>query len=101
MCPNITRHDVYNELRRQARKAISSPEAVARTDNGEISVLEGAVTGNVRGKGGRPNGTTDVNKKVSNLSVIAAKNEIALTLDSEKKSLGKKRLRAGRLDEII
>ena len=59
------------------------------------------MTGNVRGKGGRPNGTTDVNKKVSNLSVIAAKNEIALTLDSEKKSLGKKRLRAGRLDEII
>ena len=33
--------------------------------------------------------------------MIAAKNEIVLTLDSEKKTLGNKRLMVGRLDEII
>ena len=33
--------------------------------------------------------------------MIAAKNEIYLTLKGEKKDLGKKRLRVGRLDEII
>ena len=27
VCPEITRHDVYNELRRQAREAVLSPDA--------------------------------------------------------------------------
>ena len=101
-----TRHDVYNELRRQARKAVLSPDAaavLAATDNRGGSVVDkGAKTGNgACNKGGRPVGTTDVKKKVSELSVIAAINDICLTLKVEKKDLGKKRLRVGCLDEII
>ena len=37
VCPDITRHDVYNELRRQAREAVQSPDAdlvLVATDNG-------------------------------------------------------------------
>ena len=61
-----------------------------------------ATGGGVRRKGGRPVGSTNVRKKVYELSVVATKNEIALTLDIEKKYLrGKKRLRVGQLDEII
>ena len=35
--PDITRHDVYNKLRRQAREAVQSPDAdlvLVATDNG-------------------------------------------------------------------
>ena len=100
VCPDITRNDVYNELRRQDKNANQSEhvEIPTPTDNMEAEDTDGVAA---RKKGGRPVGSTDVNKKVCVLSVIAAKNEIAITLDCEKKALGKKRLRVGRLDEII
>ena len=103
VCPDITRNDVYNELRRHKRIANQSAKVKNPTPTDNNHVLEAVDTDGVavRKKGGRPVGSTDVNKKVCELSVIAAKNEIALTLDSEKKALGKKRLRVGRLDEII
>ena len=87
VCPDITRNDVYNELRRHERIANQSTQIENPTPTDNNHVLEAVDTDGVavRKKGGRPVGSTDVNKKVCELSVIAAKNEIALTLDSEKK----------------
>ena len=90
--PDITRHDIYNELHRQAREIVVSLDAdfiFATTDNGGMSVVDGgAETGNgARSKGGRPVGTTNVKKKVSELYIIAAKTRYALLLKMRRKIL--------------
>ena len=78
--PYITRHDVYNELRRQATLWVLCTDADSIptvTDNRAVSVLEDTVTSSGDwSRGGRPNRITDVKKKVSDLSIVVVKTRL-------------------------
>ena len=99
VCPWLSRDALNNELRRRKRlgcNLIMSRDANLVT----TSVTDIAVTA-PRIKGGRPSGTTDVNRKNSEMAIIAAKNEICLQFDEDKKRAGKKRLGRGYLTKLI
>ena len=99
VCPWLTRDTLNNELRRRKRLGshlISSTNASLVT----TSVTD-IVVAAPRTKGGRPSGTTDVKKKNSEMAIIAAKNEICLQFDKDKKRAGKKRLERGYLTKLI
>ena len=78
LCPWLSRHTIMNEYRRRIKKF--PPTLLLEcmpTEPSSESVDEGTVviyTG--KKSGGRPIGTTKKRKKVSELSLYAAKNEI-------------------------
>ena len=104
ICPGLTRHDVNNELRRRKRKEVVCSVTTDITLTGEGNIVPApveTVDPIDRNKGGRPTGSTKSKRRVCELALLAVKNEIATTYESERKLAGKKRLKRGRLDEII
>ena len=109
----ITRHDIFNFKRKVKKEASKSAAINIQDETLDLAVAEQPSTLDVvvaeentpvpiaRSKGGRPKGATIAKKRDCDSSFIAARNEIATIFHKEKKKCGKKRMRKGRLAEII
>ena len=105
VAPWVTRNAINNCYCKRAKMGIYSCKLSATsTATGAEDVapvtIHIAVTPE-RVKGGRPEGTTDKRKYNNSKAAISSKNEIVDIYFTEKKAAGKKRLKRGRLDEII
>ena len=104
VCPWISRDAINNEYRRRRKNGIFYIEAGASlTTTGAVDIARNTVSDITleRKKGGRPVGASNKNKNNLKLAVIASKNEIATLYKAERDQAGKKRLKRGRLDDII
>jgi len=129
ICPWLTRDSIMNAYRKRVKKAPpvlllenapadSSSEIVdvpadaetalsipADTSSEIVAVPADAETALsiIVQRGGRPKGTTNKRKYIAELSLYAAKNEIAVLFENEMKQCqtAKKRTKKGRLLEII
>ena len=109
----ITRHDIFNFKRKVKKEASKSAAINIQDETLDLAVAEQPSTLDVvvaeentpvpiaRSKGGRPKGATIAKKRDCDSSFIAARNEIATIFHKEKKKCGKKRMRKGRLAQII
>ena len=102
VCPWLSRDALNNEMRRRKKSGIFllvSPDAASHVTTSVPDIA--AVAPVERKKGGRPSGTTDARKKNCEFAVTAAKNEICMLFDRDKRKAGKKRLPYGYLAGII
>ena len=109
VCPWVTRDSINNEYRKRQRQGHfylnertgDNPTIIDVTGVAPRTVSPTLTLDVVRARGGRPVGSTNESKQNGKMCYIATKNEIAIQYSLERRAAGKKRLKRGRLDEII
>ena len=100
VCPWLTRDSINNEMKRRKQK--SKLLVLTTTNLMTTSVTDlAAVTPGDRKRGGRPDGATNLKKRMCEVATSSAKNEICVTFLNDKKKAGKKRLPHGHLIKLI
>ena len=97
----ITRHDIRNMSLKNSNQPL--PISPSNSDTNSLVIHDQNMMSSSRGNGGRPVGSTKIMAKNITIAYVAAKNEIATRFSGEKmRAKAKfKRLKKGRLDEII
>lgn len=80
----ITRHDVSN-FQRKHRVRDGATSNALDLENGDSLATINETGPVIRGKGGRPKGSTAAKKRDFDTAMVAARNEIAAIYDKEKK----------------
>ena len=101
----ITRHDIRNMLEKRTNSRAITTITAPNTDVAleDPPIIHTIVVSTARGNGGRPKGATKEKHVNCKVAIIAAKNEIATLYadEKERENNKKKRMRKGRLAEII
>ena len=104
VCPWLNRDVINNELRRRKKNGIFDSgytPAINITTSVTDSALVGTDPDLNRTKRGRPEGTTDENKKRYEYAILSSKNEIVDLIKKEREDNKNKRLPVGTLSNII
>ena len=96
VCPWLTRDSINNEMK--CRKQKSKLLVLTTTNLMTTSVTDlAAVTPGDRKRGGRPDGATNLKKRMCEVATSSAKNEICVTFLNDKKKAGKEDCHMGTL----
>ena len=101
VCPWLTRDSINNEMKRRKKVGKSLLNSTAANQITTSVTDLAVIASDDRKRGGRPDGATYKMKQMCELATIAAKYEILMTYNEDKKNAGKKRLPTGHLTKII